>query len=711
MDNNNFNHPEEIAIQRYRTLVSQLSDTGCRIIDTQVLMDPRERVDIFLSMIAGIVQKHSELRFVVFSSTVEELQKKLVEDENPLASVAINRLERLIELGTAEIVFGGNAQFNDASIVGAVLEAPKRKTAVFTADRALGEDLVNLDKILKSINMVQPDVFVIDGYGFPKRRIITEGRKDRRDCTRGRGFGVYGSFRACGPLTSIPNTPTPAKAVGAGDVVYTKRGGRLRLVPSNGLGGNEASIYFIDGDHSRVVKILKQPTARKVRKIELLTDRNFTIAGAVLPEEAVYDAMGGNLVGFTMPKVRGYTLDQLFDDEYRSGTPAAGWTRTPFTDVAAYTAETAAALASKGILVSDVSPTNIMVDVAPDGSIRDVCLIDLDSAQFGTADEGIIPADGRTPEYVSPELVEKGWNSDTLISKADNNFAWAVMLTTVLMTGMHPFMVQDPSGQLELTDHVRLRQLPYGSSRRRSDGTPPDLLASKLWSQIPRTIKAFLADALTSEAAERPSLNALADRCREYAAWLHGEDSRQFPEADSLAPEKRKPMHVVCCHCGKTFDLANEGGTSHTGPDNKKEFMCAECVDEVIRCESCGKQTYTRGELFRRGIKNSSRFCIECHAKARELFNQNPAAKPSGAAAAALKQPEPRPMPQSAPAPVQAEQPRVQPQDPPVQPRAQRKAVPDSKNLSPDALDRLIARLIERSGRTAQTIKDFLGLC
>lgn len=86
-----------------------------------------------------------------------------------------------------------------------------------------------------------------------------------------------------------------------------------------------------------------------------------------------------------------------------------------------------------GVVVGDVSPSNLLVE--PDGR---VVLIDCDSVQFTDPATGrVFTADHVTPEYAAPEAAHRG-GADRL-TVAHDLFGLAVLICQLLLEGDHPF--------------------------------------------------------------------------------------------------------------------------------------------------------------------------------------------------------------------------------------------------------------------------------
>jgi TonB family protein len=256
------------------------------------------------------------------------------------------------------------------------------------------------------------------------------------------------------------------------------RGVTLRLDPSLLLGaGGEARVFALPGDAERVVKLFRQPTPERARKIARMIAAPPLLGpdpeGAVRlawPQEGVVDEEG-RPVGFLMPRAEGPRVFEFYN-------PVTRRTRAPLFHygllhrAGSNLAAAFAALHERGYVVGDVNESNILV--APDGAIT---LVDTDGFQVPDPAAGAVYRSrvGR-PEFTAPELQGVPFGAVDRTPEHDR-FGLAVLLFLLLMEGTHPFAVRTVGGAEPepLEERLRAGMFPYASDRPGRTATPPRL--------------------------------------------------------------------------------------------------------------------------------------------------------------------------------------------------------------------------------------------
>ncbi|MGY2088228.1 protein kinase domain-containing protein [Nocardia gipuzkoensis] len=214
-------------------------------------------------------------------------------------------------------------------------------------------------------------------------------------------------------------------------------GRRVTLQPNNFGGGAEGLVYGLDGTSDLCAKIyLDQGEPTRARKLAALRRTipatwegdNAEHLHVAWPREVLHDAAGAT-AGFLMPLVQGKSLTTLFDPGQRiEAVDDPTW--RVLVAVAARAARLLAMLHAVGIVVGDVSPTNMLVSRS-----GHVTLIDCDAVQFTDPRSGeLFRCTKVTPEYAPPMAA----NGQTLTPSHDN-FGLAVLVCQLLMEGDHPF--------------------------------------------------------------------------------------------------------------------------------------------------------------------------------------------------------------------------------------------------------------------------------
>jgi DNA-binding helix-hairpin-helix protein with protein kinase domain len=231
--------------------------------------------------------------------------------------------------------------------------------------------------------------------------------------------------------------------------------GRVVKLGSQIGAGAEGVIVRVDGTADLCAKIYyKHAVDIEDRLAALIRHPARELAGdhrehlhVAWPVERLLDDAGGT-VGFLMPSVTGTRLSGLFEPGVRVDAVQQPTWRVMLT-VASRTARLLDMLHNLGVVVGDVSPTNLMVT----GSGH-VTLIDCDAVQF--TDPG---GDRRfsvpklSPDYSPPEIGP----DDVWRTPHHDLFGLAILVCQLLMEGEHPF-VGIPTGtdpEASVRDNIR----------------------------------------------------------------------------------------------------------------------------------------------------------------------------------------------------------------------------------------------------------------
>ncbi|MEO1427833.1 MAG: tetratricopeptide repeat protein [Cyanobacteria bacterium J06632_19] len=215
----------------------------------------------------------------------------------------------------------------------------------------------------------------------------------------------------------------------------------MNLNVSLGRGG-EACIYTVPSDTETVAKIYHKPDIEKARKLEVMVLHPPSNPTASLghisiawPSELIRAADGSNnIIGFTMPRIRGMrpVIDFYNPRTRRQHCPLFNYQyllRTARNLAAAF-----AALHQAGYCVGDVNESNILVS---DTAL--VTVVDTDSFQVRDPKTDVVY---RTPvgkpEFTPPELQNKTF-SECDRSTPHDLFGLGVLIFQLLMEGTHPF--------------------------------------------------------------------------------------------------------------------------------------------------------------------------------------------------------------------------------------------------------------------------------
>src|SRR4051812_24366902 len=169
------------------------------------------------------------------------------------------------------------------------------------------------------------------------------------------------------------------------------------------------------------------------------------------PREILEDR-DGRIRGFLMPRVEGAPLTHLFDPHKRLTAVDTPTWRIVVT-VAARVARLLAMLHEAGVMMGDLSPTNLVLS-----RTGHVTLVDCDTVQFTDAKTSQVHRCTKlTPEYAAPELSS---GQVTELRPGQDDFGLAILVCQLLMEGEHPFegVPSDPvAPEGTAADNIRLQ--------------------------------------------------------------------------------------------------------------------------------------------------------------------------------------------------------------------------------------------------------------
>lgn len=257
-------------------------------------------------------------------------------------------------------------------------------------------------------------------------------------------------------------------------IVFTERGNRLETAAQLGVGG-EGSVFAVQGDAARVVKLYASPTAEAERRLRALI--NYKLPPGVRvstawPEAIVVDASSKQFVGFVMPRFTGRALEDAVL------APLAPVQRV---GIAIELATLIAHLHSAGVVVGDLNETNVLLCA---GRPR---LIDADSFGVPGCSASAVAQEGTA----APELARSG------ISPATDQFALAVLLFQILLAGRHPFAGK-ASGKARMMSTAK--RIASGISLLNGKLAPPKGMPA-----LDKVFPATLLDAFSSSLLKAPA--------------------------------------------------------------------------------------------------------------------------------------------------------------------------------------------------------------
>jgi DNA-binding helix-hairpin-helix protein with protein kinase domain len=217
---------------------------------------------------------------------------------------------------------------------------------------------------------------------------------------------------------------------------YLRRSDALHLPAAPWKTGGEAAIYRVGRHAAKVYHETPGPvTAERIR--HLVNHQPRTLANGFVgrawawPTDAIVNTQGGELRGSVTPLIEAACpLGVLFDARAREQV-FPGVTARHLPHIAANVMELFRQTHELGVIVGDVSPSNLLVNT--EGGVS---LVDLESAQVTTR-HAILRCGVGTPDYLAPEIavlddftgVDRDWRQDA--------FGVAALAYQLLTAGVH----------------------------------------------------------------------------------------------------------------------------------------------------------------------------------------------------------------------------------------------------------------------------------
>ena len=243
--------------------------------------------------------------------------------------------------------------------------------------------------------------------------------------------------------------------------LYTPTGRRVELVVDDEIGRGAEGIVLPVADSPHVcAKIYTDPVRAtglgpRLDALTRLDPVNWTgdcpdHLHVAWPRTTLRDD-DGTLRGVVVPRIVGIPLLRLLDPRLRIDVLDEPTWRTTFA-IAARVGRLFDMLHAAGIVIGDVSPSNVLVD-----RHGHVTLLDCDGVQFTDPGTGKVhTGDKFTPEYAAPELLRQAGAG---VTREHDLFGLGVMLCQLIMEGDHPYegvsTAQPPS--VNVADNIKLQ--------------------------------------------------------------------------------------------------------------------------------------------------------------------------------------------------------------------------------------------------------------
>ncbi len=291
----------------------------------------------------------------------------------------------------------------------------------------------------------------------------------------------------------------------------------------------EGAVYRVSGDATILLKIFDvPPSARAVRKLELLTSYTPKPDFVALPLETAVDVATREVVGFVQPFYRRTVpISAAFDSTGRARCGLPDQLGHQVT-LCRFLAEAMARLHAANLVMGDVSDTNFLLGRNWLGRVTAISVIDCNSLQISlrtNLGHEVFTSGVATEAYTAPEVQSTDWSISPRTVFSDN-FGLAVLCWLLLFNGSHPFAVASP----------------------RNVDVPPlgERIERRLFPFAPATPLPAGWTLLTLD----PSLGVLPSDLREmFFRTFSAEDARDRPTADewvrALRNWESKPAPVL----------------------------------------------------------------------------------------------------------------------------------------------------------------------
>lgn len=345
------------------------------------------------------------------------------------------------------------------------------------------------------------------------------------------------------------------------DYVKTYSGLEIKLMKEIASGG-EGKIFLTNMNDKMLVKVYtKESLSGEIKyKIEQMSQINiksrknkFKIAWPIEPVVNEKE----EFCGFLMERLEGKTLHEVcFTPAYAK---KLNLKRLDLVNISINLIEAFLYLHYKNIIIGDINPRNILVDINNGFSIG---MIDTDSYQFKNFSCKV-----GTLEFTRPTLLRKGVNYNLYRRQpSDDLFSVAVVIFRILMLGKHPYSY---AGGEDVVENMKNGKFPYRVGDKEYEDTPIGPWKF-IWSHIPRRLKESLGRVLLDDVSiDRMDELIKYEReikkhLEEYRALIESGKftnelmPRSFNVPDKINGQEINRVFVKCSKCGYEFFMAKD---------------------------------------------------------------------------------------------------------------------------------------------------------
>lgn len=344
-----------------------------------------------------------------------------------------------------------------------------------------------------------------------------------------------------------------------------------------GQGGEGAVFDAPDAGPDRVIKLYHSPpTFEKQEKLRAMVQAQTQdlLQIATWPTDTVHDARTGQVVGFVMPKLKGY--EEIYTlyvpAERKREYPAADWAF--LVQAARNIAAAVATFHQMGHVVGDINPNNVVVSRS-----ATIKLIDCDSFQIG-ANGRHFKCEVGVLHFTPPELRGKSLSK---VFRTPNHdcFGVALLCFHLLFMGRHPFAGKYRNGQQDMPIERAIQEFRFAYSigaAARQMAPPPNTVSLEI---VPESMQHMFECAFGRQGVTlRPTaaqwvqeLETLLQRLADCPTFVTHKYLRTLPSCPWCALEARSGVSFFTPRLRqrrRTFDLnavwAQIMGVTDPGP-------------------------------------------------------------------------------------------------------------------------------------------------
>ncbi len=400
--------------------------------------------------------------------------------------------------------------------------------------------------------------------------------------------------------------------VSEGTKLHTENGSEVILEkPITQFGknaeGGEGAVYLTNTDMVAKIYHRDRRTKNRYDKLKYVISKRLSSENICWPEQILYGD-GKCFVGFLMKKVPDNCLPLnksvlLLDRESFTQAEMPTWNRTDLIVVVQGVLKLFKYLHDHDVLMGDVNPGNIMVDVK---GKKQVYFVDCDSYQMG--DKYTCPVG--TKEYTHPKMNERLGGSEYIDfgkvfrTKDEELYSIAIIAFKILMLNKSPFSYDTEE---EIIAAMKDKKFAFENEKSLTESPGPYY---KIWINTPYQVRQLFSAVFSSWTAV--SLDEWIKAFRRYYNERERYRNELMPQ---LHPYFMMNNYSVftCKQCKKEFDVNKK----RIKKDSKD--LCESCkrilanmpTNEI--CELCGKTYGAKGiEAFNKNNYGYIYMCPDC---------------------------------------------------------------------------------------------------